>query len=354
MRKLITVLMLSSCALTLTVARADTIKFVDGRKAQGKVTVTDETLEQVEYRREGLRQAQSYPADKVSEVIYTDPPEEFNVAQDNLEVLAFEDAAKFFKLAATDSTRQKGLAAKCLYLAGEASRRGGLIKEAVQTFDDLMQSQPSSRYVPYASLQRGLALAQGGDPRRAKAAFESLKSDATSKGYGDRWGFEADLQIAILGESDDPNAALDTYQRLASATEIKHPAVANQAKLRIGRVYVATGQFDKAKQFFRTILESRSASSREIVAGAYNGLGSALRKDKNASAGDLKEALYHHLRVLVSYTDVIDEQAEALFSAGKCFQVVPGPESLNRAKVLLHRCANEHPDSSWALEAQKG
>jgi len=354
MRKVIFVLVLGTCCGAPAAVRADTIKFVDGRRAVGSVTVTDETLQKVEYRSTHMRQMQSYPADNVSEVIYTEPPEEYELAQENLELQAFEDAAKFFKLAATDASRQKGLAAKCLFLAGEAYRRGGLVDQAVETFADLIQSQPESRYVPYASLQRGMALAQSGDARRAKAAFESLKTEAASNGYGDRWGFEADLQIAVLGEKENPTGALETYQRLAGATENRFPSVSNQAKLRIGRVFVATGQFEKAQQFFRTILENRAASSREIVAGAYNGLGSALRNDAKATEADLKEALYHHLRVIVSYPDVVGEQAEALYSAGKCFQQIPGEDSLNRSRLLLYRCINEYPDSPWALEAQKG
>ncbi|MFH0946387.1 MAG: tetratricopeptide repeat protein, partial [Planctomycetota bacterium] len=263
-------------------------------------------------------------------------------------------AAKYFKLAAADASKKQGLAAKCLFEAGEALRRGGNSAEAVATFDELIAAQGSSRYVPYASLQRGIALAQGGDQRRAQAAFEKLKGEAGSKGYGERWGFEADLQLLILAEKDNPDAALEGYRRLSSSTEGKHPSVANQAKLRIGRVYVATGRCDEARAFFETILKDRAASTREIVAGAYNGLGSAFRKKKNATDVDIRAALYNYLRVIVSYGDVLDEQAEALYSAGKCFQRVPGPESINRSKTLLHRCINEHPDSSWAQEAQKG
>ena len=354
MRNLKIGLMLGSLLVAAPLVSADTIRFNSGRKAVGKVTVVDETLEKVDYRSRALRQTQSFAADIVAEVVYTDPPEEYLLAMDNLDLLAFEDAAKYFKLAATDANKRKGLVAKCLYEAGEALRRAGNTAEAVATFDDLMTSQENSRYVPYASLQRGIALSQSGDSRRAQAAFEKLKGDSRSKGFGERWGFEADLQLLILTEKENPAAALEAYQRLVSTTKGKHDSVANQAQLRIGRVYVATGQFDEAKAFFQTILDNRAASTREIVAGAYNGLGAALRKKKGASDADIRKALYNYLRVIVSYGDVLDEQAEALFSAGKCFQRVPGEESLTRSKTLLYRCINEHPDSKWAQEAQKG
>lgn len=343
--------------LTLTAlhgAEADTIKFMDGRKATAKVQVTNETLEKVEYKRRGIRQTQSYDSNLVSEVTYTDPPEEFLIGEENLGLLAFEDAAKFFRLAAADAGSRKGLQAKCLYMAGEALRRGGQQKEAIELFDDLMAAQPDSRYVPHCLLMRGVALAESGDVTRAEAAFKKLSTEADSKGYGERWKFEGDLQLLVLNEIKDPAGTLESYQRLASQTDGKHPSVANQAKLRIGRVYIATKQYDQAEQYFRNIIDNRAASAREIVAGAYNGLGSALRNKPNASEDDYRTALYNHLRVIVSYSDIFDEQAEALYSAGKCFQRVPGKDSLARAKMMLHRCINEYPNSDWAQEAQKG
>ncbi|MBI4881534.1 MAG: tetratricopeptide repeat protein [Planctomycetes bacterium] len=335
-------------------AAADTITFVDGRKPEGKVEVVDETVEKVEYRRTGLRQNQSYPADKVAEVTYTEPPEDYTIAMENMENMAFEDAAKLFRTAAENSGGRRGLEAKCLFLAGEALRRAGQIEEALTAYSDLVDRQPDSRYAPHARLQRGITLARAGDANRAQQVLDKLKSEATAKGYGQRWVFEAELQLLILGEAANPTAAREAYERLVTQTEASFPTVANQAKLRIGRVLIASKEYDKARQYFQTILENRSASGREIVAGAFNGLGAALRNKPGATEQDLKQSLYNHLRVCVSYSDVIEEQPEALYSAAKCFQKIPGPDSADRAALLLRRCVVDHPDSPWAKLAQKG
>ncbi len=335
------------------VATADDIKFVDGR-IEGKVEVVDETVEKVEYRRQGLRQNQTYPADKVAEVTYSDPPEDYAIAMENMENLVFEEAAKFFRTAAENSEGRKGLQAKCLFQAGEALRRAGQVEEALTAYADLVERQPDSRYAPLARLQRGITLMRAGDANRAQQALDKLKSEATAKGYGQRWVFEADLQLLILGEAGNPAAAREAYERLVTQTEVSFPTVANQAKLRIGRVLIASKEFDKARQYFQALLDNRSASSREVVAGAFNGLGAALCNKPGATEQDLKKGLYSYLRVIVMYQDVIEELPEALYSAGKCFQKVPGPDSADRSALLLRRCVVDHPDSPWAKLAAKG
>lgn len=352
MRNLANIIVFGLSVVTVTGASADTIRFVDGRKPQENVEVLDETLENIEYRLAGVRQAQTYPSQKIIEVIYSRVPDEYEVAMDNFEVGAFKDAADLFRVAAQESRRQKGLAAKCLYQAGDSLRRGGMFKEAIEVFNELESQHSDSRYVPEARLARGLSYLRGGDEGKARQEFSKLRSD--SGRLGERWGFEGELQLQMLDEKKDPAAALATYQRLAKETEANYPTVANQAKLRIGRVLIQSKKFGEAEAFFRKILEKRMASAREVVAGAYNGLGTSLRNKPGVGAAEMKEALYAHLRVVVSFEDIDEAQPEALYGAGKCFQVVPVEDAANRSRQMLGRVINLYPNSPEAKLARQG
>jgi TolA-binding protein len=340
-------LVASFAFVTVVSASADTIKFVDGRKPVDGVTVINETTDKVDYRRKGVPQPQSYAAELVADVEYSEPPEEFLAAMDAYGVGDAKAAAGLFIVAAGEVESKKGFAAKCKFMAGEAYRVGGMAGDAVAAYDDLIKNQPESRYVPLARLNRGLTFARKGDEKNARDAFDTLLKDAAK--FGERFKHESELQLAILDESKDPAGALAKYNAIAAATEKTYPSVASQARLRIGRAMIATGDTAKAAQFFQNIVDERAASSAEIVAGAYNGLGRALYEQKN-----YKDALFCFLRVYTVFNDQAAEQPEAMYFAAKCFQQVEGPESKTRAQSLLQRVVREYPDSSWALEAKKG
>ena len=341
-------LVLALLAGTAPGVAADTIKLTGGKKPITNVDVLDETLSEVKYRQPRIRQAQSQDADNVVEVVYSDVPEDYTIAQENFDAGAFGAAATLFRAAAADSKRKAGLEAKARYMAGEALRLGGMGQDAVKAFDDAIAKHPESRYTPYAVLGRAITLSRMGDASRARTGFNKLKS------YGGRWDYESQLQLLILDEAKDPSGAFDAYKRLLGSTERQYPSVANQAKLRIGRALIRSGKYGEAQRYFETILDNRSDSSSEVVAGAFNGLGASLWNKPNASADDFKQALYAHLRVYVSYPEVIEEQPEAMYSIGKCFQQVPGPDSAARATHFLRNCAARYPDTEWGQKAMGG
>ena len=352
MRKFFIATALSVLAVSLPEADADTIRFVDGRKPQQNVEVMNETLDNIEYRLSGVRQTQKYPSEKVLEVIYSRVPDDYQVAMDNYEAGFFQDAADLFLVAAQDARRRKGLAAKCIYQAGESLMRAGRYSDAVTTFGKLASQHADSRYIPQAELGSGVANLRGGSASKAKAAFTKLKNNAGK--YGERWGFEAELQLQMLDEAKDPATALTTYRRLAKETQLNYPTVANQAKLRIGRVLISSKQYGEAEDFFRKILEARTVSAPDVVAGAFNGLGTSLRNKPGAGDKELREALYAHLRVIVSFESVMSEQPEALYGAGKCFQRVNVEDAANRSRRMLGRVINEFPTSEYAAKAKQG
>jgi len=345
--------------LALTAARpavADDILFNDGRPPKTNVSVINESLDVVEYKDPRIRQPQSFDSAVVAEVKYSGRhvPDEYALAFENLEEhAAFELAAQMFE-SVSEQVRgdRDGLKANCLFNRAEALRRGGLLTKAVEAYDDFLQQYPKSRYSPMAQLSRARALKSGGDVARARKAFEDLKK------FGDRWEMEAELNLLILN-----GASVSDLQRIAGATETKYPAVSNQAKLEIGRAMIRDGNVADARDYFQTIIDNRGASSREIAAGAYNGLGAALfaEAENKSRSGDaagseqlFKKALMNYLRADLTYDDVLEEQPEAMFGAGSSFLKVEGQDNQQRGKAILGRLVKQFPDTEWAERARGG
>lgn len=328
---------------------ADTIVYVDGRRPTTQVTVIDETLTEVTYRQARIKQPQTIAADKVAEVKYSEPPPAYTEAMALYDAGSYDMAVPLFQLAANDADRQKGLQAQCIYMAAECMRLGGSPKKAVDAFSDLEKAHPKSRYVAAAILSKGMAQAQGGDANSARKSFQALKD------FTGRWPLESELQVQILDEGKNPAAALDVYKRLAASAERDYPSVANQARLRVGRVLIAQKKFSEARNFFQAVVDERTpTTSREVIAGAFNGLGAAIWNDPKSSKADCRDALFHHLRVIVSYDDVFGEQPEAYYSAGVLFSLNEGEEAAARSQTYLRRCVSSYADTAWGQKAAAG
>ncbi len=135
----------------------------------------------------------------------------------------------------------------------------------------------------------------------------------------------------------------------------KYPDVANKCRLRIGRVLLMEKKYDEAVKFCDEIIENRMDADREVVAGAYliRGRCRMSRTNPKPKPEDYKEALYDLLRVVVHYKDVGGPQAEAMYFAGKCFQLLGGKDSARHWQGLYRRLQREWPASPWTKEATK-
>ncbi len=352
---------LAAALLASPIARADEIHFVDGKPPVTGVTVTTETIEKVEYKKKGVNQAQFFAADKVKLVNYERPGDDFEAAVKAEADADFENAANLFKAAANDESRRLGLKARAMFEAGSCQRKAGQDAEALKTLDELIATMADSRYVPMALAEKGTTLYEAGKDDEAKRVFTQLKADSAAKKYGEFWSRTAELNLLLLQEVTDLNGAFAGYQALVAATEANYPTISSQAKLRIGRVLVKNGKFDEAKAFFQAIIDNRQTLSREVVAGAYNGLGNALIGAAVAAGGDrvasekgYQDALFTFLRVVAQYEDVPQEQPEALYFAAQCFKKVKGEDNAQRATRCLNRVVNEYPGTTWAEKAKGG
>lgn len=332
-------------------AQADTITFLGNRKPQGGVTVLDEKLDVVEFKLPKVAQKQTVSSNEVASVIYEDPGSDFKSAVEALDEAASKDDFKSVSqqfLALYSEVKLPGLKAQALMNAAYAAERAGDRAKVGEIYDKIATELAQSRYAPIAFFEKGRDLAAAGDAKGARAAFTKLKE------MGDRWSMMGDLHLQMLDEAANPTAALDAYKKIITQAGSKYPDVANLARLQVGRAMIAAKQFGEAESNFRSILDNRGSSSRDIQAGAWNGLGAALSSKDKATPDDLKKALFAHLRVITQFDDVLDEQPEALYRAGKCFQRVPTTDSATRAKQLLSRCQKEFAGTEWAKRAAQG
>lgn len=334
------------------IAAADTINFLGNRKPQLGVTVLDEKLDVVEFKLPKVTQKQTVPSSEVADVVYDEPPTDYKDALESLEGAAskedYKSVSEQFLALAPDLKSKPGLQAQALMNAAYAAERAGDRKKVGEIYDKIANEMSQSRYAPIAAFEKGRDLAIAGDAKGARAAFTKVKE------MGERWSFMADLQLQILDEAANPTAALDVYKKIITQTGSKYPDVANLARLQVGRAMIAAKQYLEAETNFRSILDNRTASSRDIQAGAWNGLGAALASKEKATADDLKKALFAHLRVITQFDDVLDEQPEALYRAGKAFQKVQTTDSATRSKQLLTRCQKEFAGTEWAKKAAQG
>ncbi len=328
-------------------ARADEIVLFKGDTLTN-VTVTNETYEGLTYKKKGIPAEQPLAAAKVREVRYTGKKTKFyEFGEDALAVGDLAKAAEFFKTAAAPAKnweKQYGL-----FQVAECLRRMNKLDDAIKAYNELLTAVPKTRffgdcYERIAMCQRALR-----KPDEAKATFEQLKGQVTLKNLGARWELLADFRLLELDEKNDPKKALTGYQDL-QAKAAEFPDVANMARLRVGYVMIQQGQIDKARKFFEDIIKDRQASDTQIVAGAYNGLGSTYLTKEKPTAEEHDQALFLFFKTVFHYGEELkgtELLAEALYKGATCLAARAGEHNQKRAKQLFSQCKDEFPTSEW-------
>ena len=111
------------------------------------------------------------------------------------------------------------------------------------------------------------------------------------------------------------------------------------AKLGKARCLAATKKTDEAIQIARQIVAKADADNEDLLAEAYNTLGSALR-----SAGRPKEAMLAYVHVDVLYHGAAEMHAEALANLVELFGELHKPDHAARC---LQKLKQRYPNSPW-------
>jgi len=361
MRRLLSLLppfSLPSVFLLAPPALADDVFLTDG-SVHRDVQVLEETIREVKWRKDRATTAKD--AALVLRVRHDRTVAEWEEALQALEAGAPEDAARLFRAAAENEraarTEYAWLKPYGLYEAGEAFRAAGRIDEAIAAFDDLLKNHAGSRLAPEAYRRKAMAQRLKGDAEGSTRTLRALLAEVDAKGLADRWRHEATLDLLLVDASVSANERRTKLVALLETTGETAPTVASRAKVELGNVYVAEKRYKDARDYFEGIVKD-PRGDRETVAGAFVGLGDCYFRnaggfgDGAEKAGDYKRALLAYLRVVTVYRSVSEYAGKAFLYAGRCFNLLGGPENQKRAQEQFARCMREFPGTPWARDAE--
>ncbi len=325
----------------------------------GKVMTVDsilsETYQEVRYKKgkaEGSR-----PADQVREVRHALKGARLEDYTAGLELMAqgdFAGAIGMFENVLADERLQKEkkyawTQQHALWNEIRALAALGDAPRVVETVDRLLAKVPDTFFYAPALLMKAQALVDMGDVAGARKVYERLADDVAAKGLPERWAREAELGLLILDDSLAPADKQRRLQGLAERNASEYPAVAARARVEVGNAMVAAGDFDGARDFFQSIVESPEADDA-TQAAAWSGLGDvayelALRtEDTNRRKALLEEAVMDYLRVAAGYPDAFQLVPRALARAGMALDRLGERKDAQQvARIMLRR----YPESPW-------
>jgi len=336
--------------------RADTIELTEGKKMV-RVKVQKEGLLKVEYKKPGLP-LQYIDSDRVKLIEYDSTGNDYKAAVDAFDNGGFSEAAELFTVVADNSDSRPVFRAHCLYRSAECHQKAGDWQSGIGRFTEFANEFNEHRLYPHALENRAICFMNNQELDKAQSAFTLFESKVKEKGLPEYWTHEAAFWMAFMSERSSSSKALKSYRDLYEATKETHPTVANKARLRIGRVYMASKNYDEALALFTEIIDNRdpnNASEREVVSWAYLSRGNCIMNMPKKGDGkeEFKNALFDMLHAVYHYQDVGATQAESMFWAGKCFQHIGGKDSGKQWQALFHRIQREWAGTSWAQDATK-
>jgi tetratricopeptide (TPR) repeat protein len=355
--------------------RADTIHMQDGSRLEN-VRVLKESLKEVEYRVARVSVPQTMEAAKVRSIEYSSTPSEYKEGLTKLEEGALGLAAGYFLAAAEDEEVSRHVRADARVRQADALNENGDLQQAIEAYDLLLREHPDTRHLARALLGRGKALLRAQRVDEARQAFETLKSEATAKGLGERYALEAEFHLLwILQQQGKGEQAVKGYEALLDRAGGSYQGIANKCSVRLGRAKLEAGRLDEAKALFQDIIDSRlEMDARDVAAESFIGRGRcrfaeaqaamdkaealAVANDKvkaDAVRGDAQEAWrdarLDFLRVVVSYPDVQSAQAEAMYWAAQCYLNLD-EEAAQREAGRLLKSAQRYENSQWGKKAK--
>jgi TolA-binding protein len=330
-------------------------KTIPGPGASQRIEVTEETIQQVTYTIAGVPTPQAVAASRVERVEYAKPSPEYNQGLQAMKKGEYEEAVEHLTKAAEahDPSWAKPYA---LFKIGQAYQASGEFERAVEAYNKLISALPRSRFVPEAKLNIAVTQFRKGDVSGARTALRTFKEEAASKGYAEEWANWATYwEIRLLENEKNYDEALTRYGALAAKVEKDTPRLANECRLRIGGCHALKGDFTKAFDFYKAIVETKEEGNPDLLAGARLGMGLSYFNQKNYVA-----ARWEFLRAVVlsdqNPTAVnADTAAAALLYAGQCFELLKEnePDGPVRAQKLFRECTRTYPGTVAAVEAKK-
>ena len=334
-------------------AGRDTVRLTDGTTVTGKIKTDDLTGVTITLAN---GKASTHAAKTIASIEYGVPE-----LQNAISELSQGDPAtalqKFEKLA-QDQKLGPPVRQVILFDLAYALQRSGKNAEAVTAYQKVVEEFPRTRF--FTGIADGLyACLVGKDNTGAQSALEKLGASARSAGADAAQLATIEVRRARVFEaSKEWGKARSAYEAARSASI--GPAAEAELQLGIARCLVGEGKAADADNIFRALVGNKDAS-RQVLAGAWNGIGDQLQEEgkKSKSSDRLLEALFAYLRGVVQYApapgEATTEHERALANASKvCTSIAQLETDQDRRKLFEQRARDrkqelerEYPSSPY-------
>ena len=272
------------------------------------------------------------PAYKVKTVVYASAPELYRVAQQAAEEGDYEKALKALILTLKKDGEKYAWFKQYLFYdiaRYYVKRRAeGDYEKARGYLDQLMTEVKDSRFLPDALLlYADTCFMEGKDFEAARKAYEKAREQLTAMSrqvsgphveYLEERALTADYKVGeCLSLLKRYGEAKSVYSGVAARSR-KYPRVLYLALLGGAQALWQEGQVDEALKAFAELIEKAEiAGTRDILAGAYAGLGDCYFGKK-----DFEVARWNYLKVAVQFFDNEEYAAKSLYRVGLCYKEI--------------------------------
>lgn len=311
----------------------DAIEMVNGHLSN--IKIISDTWMKVTAKR--FRIETPIDAFKVTKVVYSNAPDMYRIAEQAAEEGDYEKALKLLIYALTKEEGKYDWFKQYLLfdIARYYVKHGGEgdFAKAREYLQRLMAEVPDSRFLPDALLLNAETFfVEGADLEAAHKAFMDARSRFKTMAaqvsiehqkwlegkayYAEYRAGECLMLLKRFGEAEA------VFKSVAGVDAENHPRVHYLARLGTAQAYWQEGQIEEAlRDFNKLIDDAEMAGIRDIMAGAYAGLG-----DCYFQKGAYFEARWSYLKVAVQFFDAPDYAAKSLYRVGLCYTEIMNKE----------------------------
>jgi len=338
-RRCLTLAIVGTLALARGAVALDQIKKIDGGTTSCRITEVSAT--KISYEQGALKKDMG--VNEVAYVIFEGEPGPLKVARSHILAARYEEALNSLgKLEITDATRKEAVQDAQFYRAFATAKLAlagsGTIAEAGKLMMAFVKTQPTSYHYLEASEVLGDLLVANRNYELAAEYFSKL-AETPWPDFKMRAGVALGRALLAQKKVAEAQKAFDGVLAL----QAKGPTAETQrAAARLGKIRCLseTGKQDEVIKLVEDFIDKTDPDKKEIMAQAYNVLGSAFRK-----ANRPKDAVIAFLHVDQLYSSVADAHAEALANLAHLWQSLQQTERAVRAQRTL---TERYGNSPWA------
>lgn len=355
-------LALAWASLSAETAFADRIYRTNGTPIED-CAIVQETVDHVVYKEGGRGGDKTIPSEEVVRVEYERVPPLIGEARSSLDEGDVSAAIGQFNeyldshLGGSADKRFAWAPAYAAHSLVTLYTNQGNLEEVLTVADKLLANFPESRYAPGAYVAKANALFRLQQFDQAQSTLANFERLIASKGLSKGWALECKLAQVLTDRSSVGEKRRSMLAEIEASAGKDFPTVRNRASVARAAAFLAEESenpesIGNARKIFEEVILDPAADD-ESLAASYSGLGKCRFLAGNQDGKELEQALLAFMRVVVLYGDQVRYAPEAMFYAGRCFNLMGGEGDDERANRLYSHLIRTYPESEWAGEAKK-